>query len=611
MANRKIVRRGRNTLDLSLNYYNSPKGRTFAGPMGTYEAVFGVPQAAEAASAASTAGSAAGKAGAAGIFGKASPYLAGATAIADFAKAAIGNSKIEDREDIKHYLDTIYGYNPDYSDYGSLLDAATMFNFANDTYNKKDFMQSTGDYLKRTGEAAFNGTAAGAQIGTAAGGGLGATIGASLGFLGGLASGIGGWIKSGSDAKKKAAEMNAYKDQANSRARNAFRNNAQNIHDTQLHSMLKNYVAYGGPLSTHGADFDNGLKMIDVGGSHEESPLDGVPMGIAPDGVPNLVEEGEVIYNNYVFSNRLSPSKNLLTALHLPKKYENHTYAYIAEKLGKESEERPNDPISRAGLQDSMMRLMTAQETTRQTMKKNRGHKYAGGGWTEYLRYAPVVESGITALTDAFGWTNKPDYRNAEAIEDAANSIREISAPQLSDYLTYNPFDREYFSNQLKAQGAATRRGVRNLAGLNRGTAASTLLAADYNNSLGLGNLFRQGLEYNQAQKEKVAAFNRGTNQFNIESALNAGKANQNRDADVAKFLTTAAQLRENIYEATQRNKSQNLDNLSTNLGSVGKEEYIKRMIKNNPALLYDYLGRYKGSSRARGGYLTIKPKRR
>ena len=131
MAKGKIVRRGRNTLDLSLSYYNSPKGRTFAGPMGTYEAVFGATQAAEAASAASTAGSVAAT-GAGSVIGKANPYLAGATAAIDFAKAAIGNAKSEDREDIKHYLDTIYGYNPDYTDYDSLLDAAAMFNFAND-----------------------------------------------------------------------------------------------------------------------------------------------------------------------------------------------------------------------------------------------------------------------------------------------------------------------------------------------------------------------------------------------------------------------------------------------------------------------------------------------
>nr|DAI45498.1 MAG TPA: hypothetical protein [Bacteriophage sp.] len=30
--------------------------------------------------------------------------------------------------------------------------------------------------------------------------------------------------------------------------------------------------------------------------------------------------------------------------------------------MSKESEERPNDPISQAGLKDSMMKLMMAQE---------------------------------------------------------------------------------------------------------------------------------------------------------------------------------------------------------------------------------------------------------
>ena len=616
MAKGKIVRRGRNTLDLSLSHYNSPKGRTYDGivPIASGALLNNqvVSTATTGLAGASKAAGAAGKAaGLAGVLGKANPYLAGATATIDFAKAAIGNAKSEDREDIKHYLDTIYGYNPNYSDYDSLLGGFQTFNFANDTYEKKDFMQSTGDYLKRTGEAALSGTVAGAEIGTAAGGGWGTAIGAAAGLVTGLASGIGGWIKSGADAKKKAAKMNEYKDEANTRVRDSFKNNAGNIGQEQLYAMLRNYAAYGGPLSTHGADFDNGLKMIDVGGSHEESPLDGVPMGIAPDGVPNLVEEGEVLYKNYVFSNRLSPSKKTLSLLHLPSKYENHTYAYIAEKLGKESEERPNDPISKAGLQDSMMRLMTAQEVTRQGMKKNKGHKFAGGGWAEFLRYAPVVESGITTLTDAFGWTNKPDYTNANAIEKAAASIREVSAPQLGDYLTYNPFDREYYSNQLRAQGAATRRAVRGLAGLNRGTAASTLLAADYNNSLGLGNLWRQGLEYNQGQKERVATFNRGTKQFNIESILNAGKYNQNRDAEVAKYLTTAAKLREDILATTSLNKSKNMDTLASNLGSVGKEEYIKRMIAENPALLYDYLGRYKGGTNACGGYLTIKSKRR
>lgn len=32
-------------------------------------------------------------------------------------------------------------------------------------------------------------------------------------------------------------------------------------------------------------------------------------MGVDPEGTPNLVEEGEVIFNDYVFSNRLKVPK--------------------------------------------------------------------------------------------------------------------------------------------------------------------------------------------------------------------------------------------------------------------------------------------------------------
>ena len=34
-------------------------------------------------------------------------------------------------------------------------------------------------------------------------------------------------------------------------------------------------------------------------------------MGVDEQGIPNLVEEGEVIFNDYVFSNRMKAPKNL------------------------------------------------------------------------------------------------------------------------------------------------------------------------------------------------------------------------------------------------------------------------------------------------------------
>lgn len=139
--------------------------------------------------------------------------------------------------------------------------------------------------------------------------------------------------------------------------------------------------AFGGDLNTHGADFANGQIIVGNGGTHEENPMEGVPMGMDADGNPNLVEQGEVIFNDYVFSNRLFADSGLLESFNLPKSYDGHSFAAIAEKLGDESKERPNDPISKRGLLSSMSRLQQAQETVRQqTQEGQEGVQYAHGG---------------------------------------------------------------------------------------------------------------------------------------------------------------------------------------------------------------------------------------
>ena len=139
--------------------------------------------------------------------------------------------------------------------------------------------------------------------------------------------------------------------------------------------------AFGGDLNTKGADFSNGQIVVGNGGTHEENSHEGVPMGMDAEGIPNLVEQGEVIFNDYVFSNRLFADGGLLESFNLPKSYDGHSFAAIAEKLGDESKERPNDPISKRGLLSSMSRLQQAQESIRQqTQEGQEGVQYAHGG---------------------------------------------------------------------------------------------------------------------------------------------------------------------------------------------------------------------------------------
>lgn len=138
--------------------------------------------------------------------------------------------------------------------------------------------------------------------------------------------------------------------------------------------------AFGGDLLTHGAEWDNGVTVIGNGGTHEESPYEGVQIGVDNQGIPNLVEEGEVVFNDYVFSNRLIVPDAVREKYKLRGNKE-LTFADAAKQMQKESEERPNDPISKRGLLSSMSRLQQAQETVRQqTQKGQEGVQYAHGG---------------------------------------------------------------------------------------------------------------------------------------------------------------------------------------------------------------------------------------
>lgn len=361
------------------------------------------------------------------------------------------------------------------------------------------------------------------------------------------------------------------------------------ISSKALPELGNTVFAEGGNLYTsipnigqHGGDFSNGVTIIGNGGSHEENPMEGVPMGIAPDGTPNLVEQGEVKFNDYIFSNRLFANKKLLESVNLPQSYDGHSFADIAERLNEESSERPNDPISKRGLMSSMTKLQQAQEQLREEKQSN---MYAKGGKLSWLRYAPAVGAGLGVASDLLGLTNKPDYKNADLIGNIVNNLTDIEYTPIGNYLTYKPLDRNYYLNKLNAEAGATRRALVNQSGGNRAAAMAGLLAADYNALGKMGDLARQAEEYNMAQRERVEAFNRGTNQFNAEMALKAATAKQRNDELRLKARTTQAQLRDQADARASAARAANLTNLFDNLGDIGIDAYNRNdrdmLIKN------------------------------
>ena len=187
---------------------------------------------------------------------------------------------------------------------------------------------------------------------------VGAAVGAGL--VGGRK--IVDRIRANREKKEANADMNNF----NASLATMLSNTAANVDTLNDRRRLYSYFnsnAFGGVMSTHGGDFQNGLTFINAGGTHESNPNDGVPAGVDEQGIPNLVEEGEVIWNNeYVFSNRLKVPKKLRDKYKLN---DSVTYAEAIKKVTKENENRKNDPISNDTTKAIVNEFIDSQEEVR------------------------------------------------------------------------------------------------------------------------------------------------------------------------------------------------------------------------------------------------------
>lgn len=417
----------------------------------------------------------------------------------------------------------------------------------------------------------------------------------------------------------------------------------------------RNWNAFGGWLNTQGGDFTNGVTFIDEGGSHEENPYQGIQIGVDPEGAPNLVEQGEVVYDDYVFSDRMEIPDDIRKEYKLRGK----TFAKAAKSAQRESEERPNDPLSNRGLQAAMERIATAQEEARERKEAHReGNEYpsmfAYGGDTNpyglaledpmsveelealmaqsgetgetapegnndkrqtWTRYAPIIGSGLASLSDLF---SKPDYGSADLISGVDLGAESAGYAPIGNYLSYRPLDRDFYINKMNQQAAATRRGLMNTSGGNRLNAQAGILAADYNYGQNMGNLARQAEEYNQQLRERVEAFNRGTNMFNTETGLKASMFNaESRNAAKRARLgqaTTTAQLRQAIKDQDSARRSANITNFLQGLGDMGWENeqanWLDTLAKSG-VLKMNTKGEYTGGTKkAKGGKVRTKKKK-
>ena len=288
-----------------------------------------------------------------------------------------------------------------------------------------------GQIMQETGSGASIGGLVG-SIGGPVGTAIGSGIGAAVGNIVGIGSALFGRDK----AKREKKRLDKLAATTEARVGANSQNAVEATNAMNFLNASRDVYAEGGPIQ-YGSTFNNGVNIINTGGRHEENSNGGVQQGIAPDGLPNLVEEGEVIYKDFVLSNRLKMPKQFKSKY----RFGGTTYAEAAKRAQKESENRPNDPISKRGLDRNMELLAQKQEEEKiknepinepvvqmpiDTSFATGGHLFLTG------KYAPT--RGDILLPN--GRVYNPNYAN--------NKIHETIIPQNTNLYENNVNDLKY-----------------------------------------------------------------------------------------------------------------------------------------------------------------------
>lgn len=320
--------------------------------------------------------------------GKAAAGVGAAAAVSGMA-ADIGDAYMNKnyKDNQGAYVGTAFGKNQFIDDINNINTTvySTNFNDAMQQYkgiNKQLDAQKTTRLSNKqrwgmVGVGAGKGAATGATVGSLAGP-IGTIVGAAAGtVIGGAAGALKGHF-----ANKKIGESNDAITQKKTTANNYLNYTFNDIRkDNALRNKQSAYNmyaynnAYGGNLYANGGALQDpyGINYFGEGHSHENNRFGGVPVSIAEDGKPNLVEEGEVLYDDYVYSKRIKLPDSMRRQLNL--KDDVKTFADAAKAIQERGKERPNDPVMEHTIKAQMQKLKSKQEEVKEKKEQREQEK--------------------------------------------------------------------------------------------------------------------------------------------------------------------------------------------------------------------------------------------
>lgn len=320
-------------------------------------------------------------------FNKAQGYIDAITGIAKHATGMVADIRQSAQSQIQ---------DPRFTDYNAT--GNTLYDLRNVPLHKLSESnltdvtgaQAAGDFHKKVG----TGIMAGAKLGTQIAPGFGTMIG---GIIGGVAGGAGSLANTFTKHKRYQRDLaetrrrnqqytNNYIDTQNEIAYN-MNTSMNNLIDRQRNG---NIIAEGGKLN----DINySDITTFNAGGTHEQNPNGGIQQGYGDNGKPNLVEEGEVLWNDFVFSNRIKPQKEILAQHNTSMNKDFDTYADMAKYIMELHKERESNPFDKQTLNIQMERLSQAQEYQKIVEEAKENNMTPD----EYINYVQHIHNQQTA----------------------------------------------------------------------------------------------------------------------------------------------------------------------------------------------------------------------
>jgi len=198
------------------------------------------------------------------------------------------------------------------------------------------------------------------------------------------------------------------------------------------------------------------LTRFDEGGTHESSPLGGVPQGVSPDGKQNTVEQGESKKGNFIYSNRIALDKGLVKQFNLPNYVAGKSVSDASKAIDDKFKDRA-DKYAQETKKTLLDRLSSAQEYLKeqeqaaieqanQSMQSNsqeipdQMNGQIPEGMEEYAEQAPQQGQDVQNMQTAspiaaFGGYQQNRYSGL----DNPNSEMNVVNPQVANQTAGNP----------------------------------------------------------------------------------------------------------------------------------------------------------------------------